>query len=89
MPDAESLLFIYYYQSQAGEFVDSREVLTTLKFLNIINELGLKVVSVDIAGVYMVAFNLKDNKIFFTLEKDPQDQEYQVSTIIKQFKIEV
>lgn len=88
IPEINYYQNIYYYQSQAGEFVDSREVLTTLKFLNIINELGLKVVSVDIAGVYMVAFNLKDNKIFFTLEKNPQDQEYQLSTIIKQFKIE-
>ena len=78
----------YYYQSQAGEVIDYQEIITTLGFLTTVTGLGLKVDTVDIAGVHMVAFNLKDKKIFFTLEKDPQVQEYQLATIIKQFKIE-
>lgn len=78
----------YYYQYQAGEPVDFQEIITALYFLTAVTDLGLKVDSVDIAGVYMVAFNLKDKKIIFSLEKKIEDQKYQLATITKEFKIE-
>lgn len=78
----------YYFQHQAGEIIDYQEILTALYLLKTINDLGLKVDTIDIAGVHMVAFNLGNKKIVFSLEKDRQVQEYQLVTIIKQFKIE-
>ncbi len=78
----------YYYQYQAGELIDYKEIITALKWLKLINDLGLKVDTVDIAGWHMVAFNLGEKKIIFSLEKDYQVQAYQLATIIKQFKIE-
>jgi len=78
----------YYYQYQAGEKIDYDEVLASVDFLKRTDSLGLKVDTVDISGVHMVAFNLGDKKILFSLEKDRRVQDFQLETIIKQFKIE-
>jgi len=79
---------LYYYQYQLSEKVDYVEILKTLSYLKTIIDLGLKVDTVDITGVHMVAFNLGEKKIFLSLEKDRQVQEYQLKTIYRQFKIE-
>lgn len=79
---------LYYYQYQLGEIIDYQEVLGSLKFLKLISGLGLTVDTVDINGVHMVAFNLVNKKILFSLEKDYQAQAFQLESIIKQFKVQ-
>ena len=79
---------LYYFQYQISEKVDYEEILKTLSYLKTIIDLGMKVDAVDITGVHMVAFNLGEKKIFLSLEKDRQVQEYQLKTIYRQFKIE-
>ena len=79
---------IYYYQYQSGELIDLKEIQSVLNFLKIFRDLNLKVDTVDIAGVNMVAFNLKDKQIYFSLEKNSQTQQYQLEAVIRQFKIE-
>lgn len=79
---------IYYYQYQSGELIDLKEIQSVLSYLKVFLDLNLKVDTVDIAGVNMVAFNLKDKQVYFSLEKDSQTQQYQLETVIRQFKIE-
>jgi len=79
---------LYYYQYQPGEIIDYQDILVCLSFLKKVEDLGLKVDTIDIAGVYMVAFNLDKKKIIFSLEKNRTIQAYQLETLIKQFQIE-
>ncbi|MBI4004813.1 FtsQ-type POTRA domain-containing protein [Candidatus Roizmanbacteria bacterium] len=85
---------IHYYQRfsfsswQSGDTIQYGDVLSALFFLKKALDLGLAIDTIDISGLSMIALQLKDQKILFTTEKDRAIQEYQFSTIIKQFSIE-
>lgn len=84
---------INYYQKlsyniwQSGDFIKYKDIASALHFLRKTLDLGLEIYTIDISGTNMIALNLKDQTIFFTTEKDPSIQDYQVETIIRQFKI--
>lgn len=84
-----------YYQINPGNKLDYEEIEITLVLLKKSQYLNLKVENIDISGLNMIVFNLKDStgsgqgkKILFTAEKDREKQEMELETIIKQFKIE-
>lgn len=79
---------VYFVNYQAGQTIEYQEIISVLKLLKEMKGIGMEVVSVDIIGTHMVAFNLEEKQIFFSLEKDLFDQEYQLETIVHQFKIE-
>lgn len=90
----ENLPSIKYYQKlnysfyDTGDKVNYKDVLTALHFAQTVKNLGLKVDSVDINGLNVIALNLNSRKIIFTTEKEISLQDYQLRTIIRQFKIE-
>lgn len=77
-----------YYQITTGNNLDYEEIVTTLFLLEKCRELDLKIESIDISGLTMIVFNLKDKKIIFTSEKTNEKQAFELEAIIKQFKIE-
>ncbi len=83
-----------YYQIKPGNKLDYEEIEITLALLKKSQDLNLKVENIDISGLNMIVFNLKDQtadgqlkKILLTAEKDREKQEFELETIIKQFKI--
>lgn len=85
---------IKYYQKlnysswQSGDFIQYKDIITALHFLRKSSDLGLTINTIDIGGTSMIALQLKDRKILFTSEKDQALEDYQLDTIIRQFKIE-
>jgi len=79
---------VYFANYQSGQNIDYREIISVLELLKKTENLGLVVDTVDIVGTYMVAFNLEGKKIIFSLEKKIEEQEYELETIVKQFRIE-
>lgn len=79
---------VYFANYQSGQKINYKEISMVLELLKKAENLGLIVDTVDIVGTYMVAFNLEEKKIIFSLEKKLEEQEYQLETIIKQFRIE-
>ncbi|MBI4226228.1 hypothetical protein HY612_03905 [Candidatus Roizmanbacteria bacterium] len=77
-----------YYQIVPGNKLDYKEIVTTLTLLKKSQDLNLKVESIDIGGLSMIEFNLNAKKIIFTAEKDKKIQNFELETIMKQFKIE-
>lgn len=89
-----NLPIIHYYQKlnygayQSGDIVSNRDILSALRFLKLSLDLGYKTNIIDINGLSMIALETKDKKFIFTTEKDAGLQEYQMTTLIRQFKIE-
>lgn len=86
---------INYYQKlnnnsfQTGDWIDYKDIRHVLFFINKLNEISIKVLTVDIKGQDMLVFNLiDDKKVIFSNSKDQDIQDYQLELIIKQFKIE-
>lgn len=85
---------IRYYQKysfremQSGEYLSQKDIATGLHFLASSLDLGLRINTIDINGLNMIALQLQDKKILFTTEKDITTQDYQLGTILRQFKIE-
>jgi len=91
---AQNLPVINYYQKiyfashQAGQKIEFNEIVTSLDLIKTVGDMGLVTDTVDIAGTYMVAFNLEEKKIIFSLEKELAEEKYQLETIVRQFRIE-
>lgn len=83
-----------YYQLNTGESLDYEEITTALFLLKICQDLDLKVESIDISGLSMIVFNLKDpdsigidKKILFSAQKGREKQANELETLLRQFKI--
>lgn len=79
---------LHYIDYQTGDFVNLKDITTTLHFLSKTKELGLRVLSVDISGFNMIRLQLENKMIFFTTEKSLQAQDYELEVLIRQFKVE-
>lgn len=78
---------LHYTSWQSGDYVQYKDILTALHFLKKAKDLGLKIDAIDIVGLNMIALHLQEQKILFTTDKDKSIQDYQLETIIRQFKI--
>jgi len=88
LPQINYYQLLSYFDYQPGNKIGYKDILLSLFFINNLNNLGYSVDTVDIAGFYMIRFNLKDKSILFSTEKDTKKQAYQLEQIIKRFKIE-
>ncbi len=79
---------LHYTSYQTGDEIDLKDIATALFFLQKTQDLGLKTVSIDINGFNMIRLQLANKMILFTTEKSIQDQNYQLETLIRQFKVE-
>ncbi|OGK18043.1 hypothetical protein A3G67_04310 [Candidatus Roizmanbacteria bacterium RIFCSPLOWO2_12_FULL_40_12] len=79
---------LHYSAFQTGDVLDLKDILTALHFLKKTQELGLKILSIDINGFNMIRLQLENKMIFFTTEKSTAEQDYELETLIRQFKIE-
>ena len=92
--NSENYPIINFYQKfsfasfEAGQSIDYKDIKTSLHFIVKTSGLGLKPVTIDIGGLSMIAFNLEKGKVFFTTEKDISVQDYQLESVVKQFKIQ-
>lgn len=71
-----------------GEVITFKDVQYSLFFLQTLNNLDIKVDNLDINGINMLVFNLKERKIIFSSEKDKRLQVYEFEQIFKEFKIQ-
>jgi len=84
---------IHYYQLlnylnyDSGEQLDFQDLKDTLFLLVRMRSLNFNVLSVDINGTDMLAFNLKDKTVLFTTDKDLNVQWQQAADIYRQLKI--
>ena len=79
---------IDYYSKNAGDTISFKDVLCSLFFLKASQDMGLKIDSIDIEGLHMIVLHLRGKNIFFTTEKDQEQQAYELEKIIHRFKIE-
>ena len=85
---------IYYQklfeeQMKIGELLGFKDLQIAIRFVDILSSFGYKVKRVDINSFYMIRLELEDSKeILVTTEKDIQKQEYQIGTILRQFKVD-
>ncbi|GAB4219305.1 MAG: hypothetical protein Fur009_4810 [Candidatus Microgenomates bacterium] len=90
----EKTTIINFYQKlisnnyYPGENIQLKEIILALKILKKMSDLNVNVNSLDINGIGVIVFNLKDKKIYFSSEKNIENQFYQFESIYRQFKIE-
>jgi cell division septal protein FtsQ len=90
-----SIPVINYYQKlnrdsfQTGDWIDFKDIKQTLFFVDKLEQIKIKPLTIDISGQDMLVFNLNDNKkIIFSIKKEKELQDNQLELIIRQFKIE-
>ncbi|PIP14964.1 hypothetical protein COY88_00430 [Candidatus Roizmanbacteria bacterium CG_4_10_14_0_8_um_filter_35_28] len=76
-----------YYSYSTGDWLELADIRLALQVIKLVTDLQLDLVSIDINGDDMILCNLSEKKIFFTTKKDIKQQEYQLTKIIKQFKV--
>lgn len=86
---------ISYYQElfkediKIGDSISFKDLQIAIRFIRILNSLGHRVIQVDINSFYMIRLVLEDEKeVLVTTEKDIQKQEYQLTAILRQFKVD-
>ncbi len=95
-----SLPLIHFYEKlnffnyNVGSKISYSEVKATLKWLQVLRAAGYATDAVDINGPNMLAFTVINDKgqlnrkVVFTTEKDFGQQEYELETILKKFRID-
>lgn len=81
----QKLDFQNYYPGKKIEF---KEIVLALELLKNMNDLNIKVNSLDITSLDVILFNLENKRVFFNTGKDINTQWYQFEKIFRQFKIE-
>ncbi len=91
---ASPLTEISYYQNfdyhtyQPGAYLNYKDIVSSIFFLQKALELNLRIDNIDINGLNMIVFSLQDKRILFTTEKSLESQLYELQSIIRQFKVE-
>lgn len=89
-----NLPIIHYFETLnfssyvPGEKIDLKDVQMALNFLKEVKSQNMQVNTIDINGVDVIAFKLKDKEIVFSSGKDGEGQIYQLEQIIHQFRIQ-
>lgn len=90
----QNLPLISYYQKfnsysyQPGDWITFKDLLLALRLLKILQGLGVFPEGIDIKGENMILFKIGEKKIILSADKDIETVKYQLTKIIKQFKIE-
>lgn len=93
LPHVKFYQKISYLQTQPGDTVDFRELEAGLSFYKSTLDLGLKIDTIDINGLNMIALYVSKpdkqvSKVLFTTQKDAQQQVQELQTIIKKLRLE-
>jgi cell division septal protein FtsQ len=75
-----------YLLTQAGESYDLKEVVASLRFLELCRSLDIDVKRVDIAGFHMIRLSSEDKTIVVSAEKDVHVQSYQLETLVRELR---
>lgn len=92
--DISNLPKLNYYQKldfssfSVGEYINLKDITTSLHFLKKVEELGFSAVSIDISSPDMIRLHLTDGHLIFTSQKSVEIQNYQLEKLIYQLKIE-
>ncbi len=78
---------LYFQEYPAGKKVEFSEISYSLQCLNLINNLGLSVNTIDIFSNDMIGFNLENEKIIINTDKQLALVDYQLRAIIRQLRI--
>jgi cell division septal protein FtsQ len=90
----DNLLTINFYQKlnsqevNIGDFITFKELKLSLQLIPIFKRLNIKINSIDIFGLNVIVFNLDNNQVFFSGEKDSKKTEYELTRILKKIKLE-
>lgn len=88
------LPFINFYQQlnydqyQIGDQIDFKDILSAIELSIFTVGMGIKVDTVDIGGNDMIVLNSNGVRFIFAASKSINDQEYQLKTLIKQFRLD-
>ena len=77
-----------YFSYGAGNFIEFKDIQDAIYFVKVLENIGYKVDDVDINNRDILLCNIGEKEVIFTSEKDRALQQYEVSQILKQFKIE-
>ncbi|OGK14067.1 hypothetical protein A3A93_00770 [Candidatus Roizmanbacteria bacterium RIFCSPLOWO2_01_FULL_38_12] len=90
---SDGLPKIAYYQAipfqnyQAGQNILFKDIVDSLYFLDVLQKLGFKINSIDIAGFYMLGLYTNEKKFYFSSEKSINDQVYLLEASVRELKI--
>jgi len=90
----KTLPIIHYYQKlsftgySAGDDIEFKDIQESLAFLQAAKDGGLAVNSIDINSPNMIGLNTNTQKVLFSIDKSEKDQLYQLSTVLREFKIQ-
>lgn len=92
--DVKNLPKIFYYQKLAdfyyktGEWIDFNEIKFTLSILELLSNLKFYVNEANIKSEELIVIKINSNQeILMSSKKSPHDQKYELTQILKQFKI--
>lgn len=92
--DKKVLPIITYYQVipfaqyQAGQQLPAQDIRDSIFFMQKLQEMGIRINSIDIAGFHMLGLYTENKKYYFSSEKERNIQIYHVEQAIKRFKTE-
>lgn len=76
-----------YYSYSNGDFINLKDITTSLYFLKFLQNSSLIVDGVDIKDKDMLVFKLENRKIILTNNKEISLQEYALDEILKSFRV--
>jgi len=88
LPTINYYQLLDYQSYHIGDRIDYIDIKNSLYFLKVLNNLSLTIDSLDIKDRDMLVFKVGTKEILFSCDKDIEKQEYEVSEIIRTFKIE-
>jgi stress response protein SCP2 len=93
LPHVKFYQKISYLQTQPGDTIDFRELEAGLSFYKSTLDLGLRIDTIDINGLNMIALYVSKpdkqvSKVLFTTQKDAQQQIHELEAIIKKLRLE-
>lgn len=76
-----------YYSYNSGDYLDINDINESIYYVRLLENLGIKVDNLDIKDRDMLLCNIGSKEIIFTTSKSREQQSYELTQIIKQFKI--
>jgi hypothetical protein len=76
-----------YYSYSAGDFVKINDITEAIYYINVLLDLGISVDSLDIKDRDMLLCNVGKKSIVFTTSRSREQQKYEISQIVKEFRI--
>jgi hypothetical protein len=76
-----------YYSYSSGDYLNINDINDAVYYIKLLENLGLSVDNLDIKDRDMLLCNIGEKTIIFTTSKSRERQKYELSQIIREFKI--